>query len=1728
MPTDQPRRAWKKDAPSSRKTQTRHAWNRDADAPVASATRWSRKSKLFSVAAGFIVMTGLLVWVILWLLSTQAPALLLVGAGYQQNLVVPHNVYGWQGLQDLTGWAESDRNAGLPVPLTQQPVELKRAEPWDESLAQFGGLRSRQETLILYIAAYAGVDGEGAYLLPQDADAGPDKKNRLRLTDIIDRLAQLPARKNKVLVLDTTGVTVDWPLGMLHNDFARAVKKLDQRIHEIPNLLVFCASDEDQRSWPMEDRRQTVFAHYFIEGMKGDAATTRGQARLSAQELFTYLKNKVGTWARDNREAAQTPFLLPTEDQQARADKIQLTHLPRAYPGEASKPAPPADDQAEAKKDQAEGKKDQAEGKKDQADAKKPEAAPKDGDWTNRAARIEAQWQECQKLHDQVPSPAVASPAHWARYRALTMRYEELVRAGDTASADQLMGPLGQLGQELRTPRFVSLTSIRNAIPMPAALGADAAQDVRAIFSRLWEVAADHDALHARWDELKPKPSEDAAALTRLRLKLGDELLPRVANNPTPETLRRARLLLEEVYGPEPRPAEAHYLVMLKDLPEKPPPVESLKLAIDVRQLAEQAALATGSDARGKHPYSEQVFPWIEEKVAQADQRRRWGEDLLFASDAGSWDKSRAFLTEAQGFYREALRDGDIVRGALALRDELLAALPPLSHWAANQRSEDPRAASRLAEIKSLWEELHALAEDMEKPDPRKVRSAPSSAPPLRAAAERVKSQWEILKDEFQRQCAGLGQASRFGSDWRKIEDALVVDWIDPAQRRILLDTSHRIAAEIQAKAQERRDEAPKGHEDAGKEAGYRQRDMAVAVLGKRWIRERTGADDIQHPIADWQDVLNREGDQVGKCWDGMPAKIKELTASGMRPEATWEAALTDMTGAGRLARQVDGRLAAQVGGGDPVEEARRLRLHRLLVWLAQRTFEDHWFGERPDALPYYAQAGDRYLKDAIEILGPEAAPAPGLPLRRCTELKPTQDRLARPVDLALSGPPRLVVTSEKRLSVQYGVQAPEALPKGYPVVWLALAPPTPAGKGLRLAEPQRFDGRLAEDLVSARTAAIDCGLLVERPGRIRRQKAALDVNAFFRGQPLTQHTNVDLYFDPDIMGAHFPRPRAKGVAVRADATVGDQFDPSRNTLSFLLDCSGSMWTGILDPNKEPPADFYNTPEAKKPPPPSTRMYKAVSALEQVLRGVDPGVQVSVHTFIQAKRTEDGGRPDIQNVWGPAPWDPKKLPDLVRDLRNIKPYGETPLVRSLHEVKKKDFAQNLGGFRTMVVLTDGADSEFRKDRDLQEAHGVPNIPAFLQRDFHGFDIQLNIVLIDLVPEEKAQAESDYRVIEEKLSPKGKLYDVKVENDITGLVLALRDAVNQELRFTVTTRGGARLEPREGKLIERADRVPQWFTIDGSDGSYRVDVAKEKYKQLVQLEPGDFLLLNLKRGGVFERALYAEEPHPYKKIETQGDWLLGVLQSEFQPDRTLEMMLTLENQRDRAPQGDRLQQVWPEAVWFEVSGAGVEHPDFRYENLEGYPAPAWSLRAPAWPRKSEVPVAPKVSAWWLGDRAVKPFATLQRSPGIALEEDFAAARSATLDKEGYQNLSVRLEPQVVDGVEKSCLVVRLDYPPGKPVWVELSGSLNSQGRGSRTFSEHRFYTEANRYTGVFWDVGRADLDGSFALNVMSVPEMKAAAQAQGGHAEIALPSPSESTIGVRPRPVIAMPGRDERR
>lgn len=1691
MPSDPaPGPVWQPSSDNRRSSAGREPlWRREA----ASGRSLARRLQLGLATALLLGLTTMLIWASTWLRPLEPSAVVLIGAGYEQNLAVPPSVCGWRSLQDFADLAQQSRSlsfwGGPMLQLAHQPVDLQKTTRWEKAL---DGLE--QTNVVVFMSLHGASDPEGAYLLPADATVQPTATNRLRLKAVIQRLGRLPEETNKLLILDAVHFPAHWPLGMLQNDFARRLKRLEPFIRKVPNLVVLCASDEEQLSWTSPTSGRTVFAHYLIEGLRGAAADRARDGRLDAWDVHQYVRGQVRSWVLANRGARQVPLLLPGGDEgRRRAKQIELLPVQRGY----RRPDPNG----------------------------RPTFSPP-------AELVEA-WKAHRKLAAQTPEPWVYTPHLWQRYQCSLIRYEQLLEADQRNAATTIRHQIDQLRRQIEQGRRLNLATAQHGLAMLAAAGVVAAvqdddedgenpvaQRAIQVLDNLWTAKPPQRA--KLWKKTQEDVA-DAATGQLLRLHLYDLLLRRAADDPA-ENLRPCYDILQLLDDPlHPWPAEIHSLVMLQRDLASPKPDEKLsdliQLSLRVRRLAEQTALATSG---GRHPYSEQVYRWIGAQVDQADELRRRGEDLLFGG-AANWPDARDLLKRAQDSYERTHRLARKIGRALNVRNRLFSELPHYTHWLASCEScpamHDRTCRPSLDEIQTLWDSLHRL--DAQLGGPGFAHDArPMNARALRVRAARVESLADDLEQALDdvRQTAFQSWKSLTDVDspgaWLAAAHALQVPLADPRLRMKLLAVKHRTAQRLLSES--RRGAPREGSFDVSpgrsdpqvahaQHAARIQGRLAMAVLGTPWFDEACGTNgesfaQVRHrldvfSVEDrWWQSLAVAGEQIGRRWQRMPEDIGQRVDRAAKADFAKRCEL--LRSADRLTRVLEGAAELEPAGR-PARLFRRALLQGLLVWQAERTLDDHWFAEEPSEEPYYRVLGLAYLDDA-DTLGPSP-----------DGVKRLREALNQPGTLEFSSVDPLELTTQPEFSVTAALKPSDGarVPAGLPALWiesgpsLALLEPAESARQVRRLDAQGHSDSICYRLESPRLTQSETHM----PARPKVESTEVTLCGLYRGQPLRLKVPVRLHLAADRLQSRFPPPEKADLAVRASPELHRRFGEGNGAVAIVLDCTGSM-----GPAKGKPFDHKN------------KYAEALDALEQVLGKLPQGTRLSLWVFGQAegsKKTVKEPEHTIRRILAPTRWNPAdadQLSDLMGKVRYpaLEPWNESPIVHAI--VAAKADLQDVPGYKTILVLTDGIDNRFAHDPQLNPKS--ESIPKFLTSTLAHSGIEVNIIGFRMNDDDQAKAWKQFEVVSH-LFPPGKFVPVSESGTLVG---ALEAGLKQHLRYWVRRYDNRPLQqmPAQGLDVSGGKTNDQWLPGGLDPGFYKVRLqAGRRVEKAVALERGDLLLLRLvgtPHGAALRRTLYAEEDFPWKPFVECDDWRLSLLQNQRVDQKELAMLLALEKKPDLSE--TVLQQIRPERAWIEVDPRdGTAAPlVVRWHAQPGYPAPTWSLGVPDWPTLPGTNAArkPRLRVWWNPEQPTAAEAFLKRG------HDFNSLEELTDRELGAGDTAIRVAfvgiekhvVQVASGVRKpqNCLVVRIEHDPGATHWVRLAG-LHAAG------CEHRFYTEIGHYTGLFWpvalDEARRDLDG---LELVRLERFKQEAKRRGyfaGMDKLSAPEPSDD----RPRP-----------
>ena len=182
---------------------------------------------------GFLACLLAIVVLIILIWPPSPVGVVLVGADYADNLMVPHNILGWKGIEGIEAVAKTPRLWALFKPaalhLMRPPQILDQPERWDALIDDLVKTGFKQQTILIVLGLHGGSDPDGAYLIP-DRMARPEE--RLELSHVIESMAKLPPEKQKILVLEAVQAPSNWRLGMLHNDFARRLEDLEPEIRD--------------------------------------------------------------------------------------------------------------------------------------------------------------------------------------------------------------------------------------------------------------------------------------------------------------------------------------------------------------------------------------------------------------------------------------------------------------------------------------------------------------------------------------------------------------------------------------------------------------------------------------------------------------------------------------------------------------------------------------------------------------------------------------------------------------------------------------------------------------------------------------------------------------------------------------------------------------------------------------------------------------------------------------------------------------------------------------------------------------------------------------------------------------------------------------------------------------------------------------------------------------------------------------------------------------------------------------------------------------------------------------------------------------------------------------------------------------------------------------------------------------------------------------------------------
>jgi hypothetical protein len=1560
------------------------------------------------VAALLLFVAGFGV-VIVWLRPSQPACLVLLGSGYEQNLLLPHNAHGWHGLVQLDQAVAQDGTApdafrwpwNPPTRLRRvsDPVEIGD-QAWSEIWNRLDLPSYHEKAVVLCLSMHGMADRDEAYLLPNFTVKPSGKalaQARIPFREVLDSLKTLQNRK-VLLLIDAAQVSAHWPIGMLHNDFvARLQEKYDGPIRAMGNVAVICSTSPDQRSWASDEMQNTVFGHYVTLGLQG--AGHGAHERVTAWSLFKYVEGKVDQWVQTNRARRQTPLLLGDE---SLARELEIAYVTEAI----AEPAVPM------------------------------RTVDSDG--------LKVEWTKWRDLARARFAP-VCAPHLWRLYQDLLLRYEQLVRAGDpTGKSAELRSTLARLHGDFIAAQHVDRTfaCLPNNLLMPAFLGYDvdpALQQpaLQALLTALRKAATSAE----RAKLMEPYRVRSTRDKQYLEVALGALVLQDVAVPTLSEWQREDELLaeLERELRVSPRPVEAQFLHMLQDA-DPALDGETVRLALRTRMAAEEAALGRLDPTNQTPWYAGALYAWTHSAVEKGDEPRRAGEDLLFGDPKLDAPAARTQLQQAALRYGEVRKTAQRVARALAVRDTLIAALPYYAAWLAALPAARPKVGDmRVMEgaVENLGVGLAALSRTLDV----------EHKLPADETVDRLTADAKVLEDSLAATAERLRKGAVLQQNWHALDALLSIPpsaaGPDVVELRLaLLSRQRHIAGELARNTD--LEGQPETEEPVRVQVDRQRRLLRVTV---RPLADVAGPErsDIDEPT---RDLL-------------LKAPLDIVRKSGDPVDDDAETALVD---AAQLCRIVPGFAAdlvrnEQGGRVNPVDRLRRLRVHRLMLWLAARTWLDHWHEPGQARETYYIPAAKGYLDTARGLFDrAELAPA----YQRAAD---EMQRKLVPSGLVVTREASPYWTTEFRFPLTWQVEAEPDTPRGVPMVWMEVNPGD-------MVPPQPPTARKAVTPWPTAKSPFAEPFFVDRRNVPPNAKLAVRFHMLYRGQ----HRVRDLPLVrgiPDVIVRNIPPPDKAALAVRMDSA----FD--YGAVSIVLDNSGSM--NFVYPEKDAKdrdrrADRINGERR--------RFDYALDALAHVLRKVPDNTYLSITTL--------GRKVGGDYVTGATPYRPpmrwrrQELNDLLADLNEIPGEIASPIGDGIARSMTDGFPATFRGPKVIVVLTDGDDnasfgSIYDPRNEADATRHTQTVAANLRRlaAEHPDVLVLMVCFIQKDRPEYARAVAQFRVVE--------------QFDLPGLFLVVPEAekLGAAIEGLIRPRLILRLDDRPvpGNAAGQPVNYPGDLALNWTDvrpNTFRARLSRAFGRDIaVELPPGHNVFALLKRNendyylerGVLGRQPEIIESKAIPRPREQAGWLASLLDNHSSLTNTLSQVMILEKMQ---VEKDTLRQSHPGFAWLELTDAAGKRPPqtLSWGRDWDLPAAAFRLELPDWPAEQSC----KTFAWfWPEPRdALLAQEKLYARVSVPVGSTTAVAPNRRLAAEPVIE-SALWEDRELSGpagstIKEKCLVIRVRHAPGRPVFLALDPELPGVG------SEHEYFTAAARSTASFYRLPNVEVAKLVVIDV----------------------------------------------
>ena len=667
------------------------------------------------------------------------------------------------------------------IPIEEVPAQAADVRALAESYGSGGPPATKASNLITEIQnrIKSGTGPLVIYVSAPVLGTGPDAKigGGPSVQELIGTLND--AQRVVVLALDFAQVDTDRELRTFGN---APYWGLDDAINAVTkrggNRFVLTSAARAQKSWAADGLRQSVFAYYLREGLKGEARgwDARESDAVTVYGLYRYVLHHVQEWVQIYRGSRQTPVLWPAPTAESRP-LVKLRSIRISSPASSSvtETASKLSDVSTQTKAETSGTAGPAEEKTEKdAKAAEPALSPVDA----ALMGLLTEW----NVHDglRAKQPFAVLPGTWREYQTSLLRAERLLRTAwlDPKQLERAQTGLkeAQFARQKLTTEMAKQEQSDQATGFRAIAG-DSEDDGKRTLQkssllltgqgldvpRLTPRSRDHEKADAPFTEPGKVPMGAQPAKV-----LSQEPPPRELEKVTPDTYLELQLL-----------GWAYRFTIAFDRPGYFKNNLRGQILRDLVEARADAELALALDRRGVGS--------IESAIVRGDKiRRKLQDELLSATiEDSARDHWNEDIKRVRAIYTDVLRSSTRFREARETYQKAAVELPALVEWEIRTQPAKQLPTDPIPELsRQTLSSFETLAKVLNDESGNDEKQTPSWFGELGNAREQTRRNLTALSDRLRDSVAGRSADIQ---QWTSIDAALRSPLLEAEQRGKLL-----------------------------------------------------------------------------------------------------------------------------------------------------------------------------------------------------------------------------------------------------------------------------------------------------------------------------------------------------------------------------------------------------------------------------------------------------------------------------------------------------------------------------------------------------------------------------------------------------------------------------------------------------------------------------------------------------------------------------------------------------------------------------------------------------------------------------------------------------------------------------------------------------------------------------------------------------------------------------